>query len=238
MSHGFTTRGGGVSREPWGPLTLAAREDVGPDELLENWRRAVAALRGPEVGRVAVLSQVHGARVVEVVAPGGPLDPVAEADGAWTAEPELVLAVRVADCVPVLIAAPAGVAIAHAGWRGTAAGVVPTTVAALCAGTGCDPQELVAAIGPCISGASYEVGPEVVAGLLDAGLEPGQFLEATAGDRAYVDLGRAVVAQLRGCGVTEIDRVGGCTRTDPSLHSHRRDGPRSGRLAGLIARRA
>lgn len=106
LVHGFTTRRGGVSAEPWGPLTLARRDEVGPDELIENWRRATAALGGPGPERVAVLSQVHGARVVEVTEPGGPLEPVAEADGAWTAATDLVLAVRVADCVPVLLAAP------------------------------------------------------------------------------------------------------------------------------------
>lgn len=76
----------------------------------------------------------------------------------------------------------------------------------------------------------------MVAGLRDAGLDPTDFLHPTEGGRAHVDLGRAVAAQLRDAGVASVDRVGGCTRTDPELHSFRRDGARSGRLAGLIAR--
>ena len=145
---------------------------------------------------------------------------------------------RVADCVPVLLAAPGGVAVAHAGWRGTVAGVVPQTVQALCEGTGCSPDQIVAAIGPCISGEAYEVGDEVVAGLRSAGLQDADFMAPTNRARAHVDLGRAVAAQLEAAGVPQIDRIERCTQTDPELHSYRRDGPRAGRLAGLIVREA
>ena len=161
---------------------------------------------------------------------------VAEADGAWTAAPGVVLAVRVADCVPVLLAAPGGVAVAHAGWRGTAGGVVAATVDALCSGLGCDPGAIVAAVGPCISGRAYEVGGEVVAALRASGLAKEDFLALGHGSRPHVDLGRAVLRQLASAGVTRADRLDRCTFADPKLHSYRRDGAASGRQAGLIVR--
>lgn len=239
VAHGFTTRQGGVTPGPTGPLDLARREDVPDTALVENWRRVIEALAGPalQADDVALLHQVHGARVLEVSAPSGPLSVVGEADAAFTRRAGVVLAVRTADCVPVLLVGREAVAVAHAGWRGTAAGVVAATVDALVA-AGEDPADLVVAIGPSISGASYEVGEEVVDGLRASGLADADFLVAprSAGGRPHVDLRRAVAAQLRDCGVHHIDRVGGCTLADPTLHSHRRDGPRSGRMAGLIAR--
>ena len=227
---------GGVSGGGWGSLNLAVHRDQPASDLVENWRRTLKTLGGPGVERLAILSQVHGAHVVEVRTPGGPVDPVAEADGAWTMQVGLLLAVRTADCVPVLFAAPGAIGVAHAGWRGTAAGVVPKTVAAICAGVGCAPEELTAVVGPCISGKAYEVGNEVVAALLTSGLSAPDVLVDADGPRPHVDLGRAVLAQLRDCGVRQRDRIEACTWSDQRLHSHRRDGIASGRQAGLIVR--
>ena len=236
LRHGFTTRVGGVSEGGWGPLSLAAHPEQPASHLVENWRRALNALGGPGLERLAVLSQVHGARVVEVRMPGGPVEAVAEADGAWTTQEGLVLAVRTADCVPVLFAGPGAIGVAHAGWRGTAAGVVPETVAAICAGVGCAADALTAVVGPCISGAAYEVGDEVVQALLATGLAATDVLVDDAGPRPHVDLGRAVLAQLRDCGVGDRRRLAACTWSESHLHSHRRDGLSSGRQAGLIVR--
>lgn len=238
VRHGFTTRSGGVSEGPWGALTLAARPEVGPEELVRNWEIALDALGGPGPERVASMSQVHGAHVVRVAEPTGPHATIGEADGAWTTEPDLVLAVRTADCVPVLLAAPGAIGVAHSGWRGTVAGVVPATVRAMCEGGGFAPDRIVAAIGPCISGEAYEVGPEVVEALRSAGLDDADFLCATDGPRPHVDVGRAVEAQLRAAGVVQIERIERCTLRDRELHSYRRDGTSSGRLAGLIVREA
>jgi YfiH family protein len=148
-----------------------------------------------------------------------------------------VLAVRTADCVPVVIMGAAGVAVAHAGWRGTAAGVVGATVVALCGGSGMEPRDLIAVVGPHISGAAYEVGAEVVQGLAAAGLDPAEFVVAhSARGRPHVDLGRAVGGQLAALGVGIVAHIGGCTASDPQLYSHRADGPHTGRQAGLVAR--
>jgi YfiH family protein len=235
--HGFTSRDGGVSTGSLASLNLALRAGERPEALTENWRRVATTLSpGLSAADVAVLHQVHGAEVVEVRAPGGPLAPLAEADAAWTAVPGVVLGVRVADCAPVLLATPGGVAVAHAGWRGAAAGVVERTVAALCAGTHAAPSAVVAVVGPCISVDHFEVGEEVVAALAATGLDPAAFSRPGPRGRPMVDLAGVVLGQLALAGVVHAAAVRRCTVGDPAFWSHRRDGEGAGRFAGLIAR--
>ncbi len=237
VAHGFTTRAGGVSTGLHGALNLARRPDEGDETLRENWRRALVAL-GPGFGEdaLALAHQVHGAAVTHVATGAGPLGVVGAVDGLITTTPGVVLAIRTADCVPVLLAAPGGVGAAHAGWRGAVAGVVPATVAALCAATGARPDEVVAVIGPHISAAVYEVGDEVCAGLRAAGVPEVDFLRHGPRGRPHVDLGGAVAAQLRAVGVRDVTHVDGCTLGEPErFHSHRRDGAAAGRQAALVA---
>ena len=233
--HGFTTRAGGVSRGSWGSLNLARRPGEADSDLQENWHR-VASAAGLSAADVAIVSQVHGATVLEVGAASGPLETLGEADGMWTSAPGILLAVRIADCVPVLFASERGVAVAHAGWRGIAAGVVGATVRALCAGIGGEPKDLCAAVGPHISGAAYEVGSEVVDGLAASGVDPEVFVRPGRRGRPHVDLGAAVDAQLRSSGVSRVEHLGGCTYSDGRFHSFRRDGVAAGRMAGVVAR--
>ena len=173
---------------------------------------------------MAYASQVHGADVIEATAGGL----AGEADALVARQRGLLIAVRVADCVPVLVAGPMGVAAIHAGWRGVAAGVVGAGVAAL-GGSG----PLVAAVGPCISGARYEVGPEVIEGIAAAGV-PREVFVRPGPCRDHADLASAVAWQLRAAGVDEVDVLGACTLSDPALHSFRRDGDLSGRIAGVL----
>jgi len=232
VSHGFTTRVGGVSTGPLAHLNLARRPGEQDACLGENWSRVAAAL-GRKAADVALLNQVHGARVAHVRSPAGPLACVADADAAVTDVPDLVLTVRTADCVPVLLAAPGAVAVAHAGWRGAAAGVVRAVVEALCALAGCSPGEVVAAVGPCVSGPAYEVGDEVVLALEKAGVARGAFATLVPGARPHVDVGAHVTTTLSQLGVP-WERVRRCTGRDPALFSHRHDGPLTGRQAGVI----
>lgn len=234
--HGFTTRAGGVSTGPLASLNLAARPGETSDALEENWDRVLRSL-DPRLraSRVALLSQVHGAVVVRVDAPLGPHTAHGEADAAVTTELGVALAVRVADCVPVLLASPRGVAVAHAGWRGTAGGVVAATVQALLAATAEAPEAVRAFIGPHISAEAYEVGEEVVEGLRASGLPEGVF-RRRGPRRDHVDLGAAVAWQLESAGVCQIHALRACTARDDRFYSHRRDGAATGRLAGVIAR--
>ncbi len=231
--HGFTTREGGVSLGGCSSLNLAVRAGDPPECVQENWRR-VALRFGVEPAQIAVLSQVHGNRVLRVFEGRGALQPVGEADAAVCTVSGVLLAVRVADCVPVLFAAPGGIAVAHAGWRGVALQVVQRTVEALCMATGARPDAVVASIGPHISQPAFEVGEEVVEALVASGVAPEGWIDRT-GVRPHVDLGFVVREQLRGAGVISIDHLESCTYFDQRFFSHRRDGDASGRFAGVIA---
>lgn len=213
----FSTRRGGASRGPFASLNLGRTVpgDAGGDDpaaVAEN-RARLAAAAGVEL-RLA--RQVHGAALSTDDAP------LAEADGQVTARAGVGAAVLVADCLPVAVAGPRGVAMLHAGWRGLAAGVLAHGVRAL--GTG----PLAAAIGPGIGVCCFEVGDEV--------------REALAGHEGArrgrnLDLKRIARRQLREAGVEEVADCDLCTCCEPGLFfSHRRDGERTGRQAGVAWR--
>ena len=239
VPHAFSTRVGGVSPPPFDSLNLgnpageAARD---PEANVQANYRHLHDAAGCD-GRRVWTHQVHGSAVARV----GAADTFAcgqPADALVTSDPAAVLAIRVADCVPVLIATGDGrtVAAAHAGWRGVVGGIVPAAVAALLDHRpDVAPTDLVAAIGPCIGPDAFEVGPEVVAAFRAA------FGDAApvrpVGHKGFVDLQRAVRAQLVHTGVAE-DHVDGndrCTVRDAGdFFSHRRDNGLTGRMAALV----
>lgn len=234
LCHGFTTRFGGVSRGPLSSLNLARRPGEEDAALVENWGRVADAM-GLARGQVALMSQVHGARVLRVEEASGPLAVAGEADALVTTRPGLLLAARAADCVPILLAGPGGVAAVHSGWRGTALDVVGAAARALAHACGCATEALRALVGPCISGAAYECGEEVAQALRAAGLRDEEFTPPGDYPRAHVDLGAAVLAQLARAGVARRERLEVCTVADRRFFSHRGDGRLAGRFAGVIA---
>ncbi len=179
---------------------------------------------GTRLSRDAVLAesvqakQVHGTDVLRA-----PLDePEARADALWTSAPGLAVAVRTADCVPILLVDQRfrGVAAVHAGWRGSAARIAARAVAVLCGGIGARPAELCAAIGPHIGACCYEVDQPVVQAIGD----PDVFAPARPG-HAYLDLFELNRRQLVQAGLVaeSISSVRGCTSCDARFESHRRD---------------
>lgn len=255
LVHGFSTRLGGVSAGPYASLNLSTlakdeRSDFNT-AVAENFRRLRRALGCERLARVEV-RQVHGGRVW--VPPAEPVRPAAapEADAMVTDRWGKLLTVRVADCVPVLLAGMAeaaatgegamrgvrAVAAVHAGWRGVVAEVVPAAVAAMERQFGVRPAALVAAIGPHIGVARFEVGLEVAAAFEAGGLD--EAVHRNLGSRPHVDLGHAVRMQLQHSGVPaehiDMDTQTYCTHRDAELfYSYRRDGARSGRMAAVIA---
>lgn len=209
-------RAGNLShRRPHVPSVLAAdRADVGARTATD-----------PDAWHLMV--QVHGADVGVVDAATPPGAELRGVDALVTGEPDRVLAVAAADCVPVLLAAERGVAAVHAGRRGVAAGVVGAALAAL-------PGPAVrAAVGPAIGGCCYEVPAAMQADVL-AHVHPAAASTTTWGTPS-LDLPAAVVADLVAAGVDTV-RVGGCTRCEPGWFSHRAD-PGAGRHLGLVVRR-
>ena len=154
----FSTRRGGVSAAPFDSLNLGRSTLDEADCVTENRLRLLAAF-GATAELLATAGQVHGARVVEVTAPGHH----PECDALVTTVPGLALAVTTADCMSLLYSVAGGVAAAHAGWRGTAAGMPAAALAALCSRSGSSPADVSVHMGPCIRGCCYVVGPEVAA---------------------------------------------------------------------------
>jgi YfiH family protein len=220
----FTTRDGGFSAAPFDSLNPAGHVgDV--QEAVDANRTRIDGLAG---ARVAYMSQVHGNTIARVHR----ADERPQADGLITDTSGLALGVLVADCVPVLLhdASTGAVAAVHAGRQGIAKGVVARAVEALGALHPREGGAITAAVGPAICGACYEV-PETMRREV-AAIEPAAFATTSWGTPS-LDLRAAIEAQLRAAGVGLVHRVGGCTRENPHLFSHRRDGV-TGRCAGVI----
>ncbi|RYE95096.1 MAG: peptidoglycan editing factor PgeF [Myxococcales bacterium] len=241
FQHGFFTREGGVSAGPFASLNLSATSGDDPALVAENRARAAARL-GVAPAHLLVPSQVHGVEVA-LVDDASQADEVArrEADAlvALPGPVPLACGVRVADCVPVLVAErnSGAVAAVHAGWRGAVGGVVEAAVARLRELAGPDAR-LLAAVGPHLSVTAFEIGEEVAAQLEAAA--PGQPVVVRApGRRPHGDLRRLVAWQLARAGVEQVDHLEGCTLSEPErFFSFRRDGAQSGRhLAAIVPRR-
>jgi YfiH family protein len=183
------------------------------------------------------LRQVHGTRVVRI-GRGDAEEGAAPhaADAAVTVEPGIACVVQAADCLPVLLAARNGraVAAAHAGWRGLAAGVVGATVDALCEAAACAPAEVVAWLGACIGPRSFEVGADVLAAFeAEPGDAPQRFTPAREG-KWLADLSGLARDRLAAADVGRIDSADACTVEDASrFFSFRRDGV-TGRMAAAV----
>jgi YfiH family protein len=219
-----TTRTGGVSRGPFASFNLGAR--VGDDPAALKHNRAL--LRGRLPGDPVWLQQVHGTEVVDAES----ADALPRADGAVARTRHHVCAVLTADCVPVLLAHRGGAAvgIAHAGWRGLAAGVIEATLARMAV----PPQEVLAWLGPAIGPRVYEVGTDVYDAFV--GLDPGAVtaFELRGSGRFRADLWTLARRRLGAAGVAAAYGGGVCTYTDARrFYSYRRE-QTTGRFASLI----
>ncbi len=192
--------------------------------------------------QVLLIRQVHGATVA--FARRGVPDAwtMPEADAVISDDPSAAIAVRVADCAPVLIADRrlGVVAAIHAGWRGTMQSIVVEGVKALTRELGSKPSDLIAAIGPCLGPCCGEVGPEVVDAFRAAGHSEqvlAHWFSDGASGRPYLDLWQANRDQLMAAGLSEdaVFVAGLCSKTYAGLmHSYRAEGQRAGRMVGII----
>ena len=218
-----TTRAGGSSAGPFATLNLSLR--VGDDAARVERNRAV--LRACLPGEPAWIRQVHGTTVVDPDS----ASPETEADAAVSRRAGAVCAVMTADCLPVLLSDGAGsvVGIAHAGWRGLAAGVIEATVKAMAAPSG----DLIAYIGPGIGPRRYEVGDDVRRAFVAS--DPGAAgAFAGHGEGKYLaDLCALARRRLAAAGVDRVYGGGFCTASEERFFSFRRDRT-TGRMASLI----
>lgn len=248
VPHAFTTRIGGVSTRPYDSLNLglscglkpaqstqpSAPEDS-PDNIRENHARVFQAI-GCAAHQHAWAHQVHAADAVVVDMINASEHP--NADALITQTSGVVLSIRVADCVPILLAVRSGrvVAAIHAGWRGVVQGVVPKTIEKLSRQFDIPASELTAAVGPCIGSDHFEVGEEVADAFRYIQLH--QAVLSRPGSKPHIDLTRAVVMQLTASDIrqNQIDHADLCTFSNKEdFFSHRRDRGVTGRMAAIIA---
>jgi len=213
---------------------VAPADDAGTQRTIALNRRVVERLL-PSAPRW--LDQVHGAAVVDADVDRrqrSPADARPRADAAITRTADVVLAIRVADCLPALFAAADGSVLgaAHAGWRGLAAGVLENTVAAM----NCPPAGIVAWLGPCIGAPAYEVGDDVRDAFLRHDARAAAAFARGRPGKWHADLCALATRRLAGAGVTSVHGAALCTASDPArFFSFRRDGS-TGRMAAFVWR--
>lgn len=206
VRHGFFTREGGVSKDIFASLNCGPGSGDVRADVMENRRRVGEALSG----RLLTLYQIHSAEAVVVTQPWetGP-----QADAFATDVPGLALGILTADCAPVLFAdSEAGViGAAHAGWKGALGGVTDSAIAAM-ERLGAKRARIAAAIGPCISQANYETGPEFQ-----------ERFEERFFQGRHFDLEGYVAKRLESAGIGDIARLGACTYArEDAFFSYRR----------------
>ena len=221
-----TTRAGGVSSGEHASMNLGLSSGDAPENVARN--RAI--VRAVLPGDPAWLAQVHGNVVAD-------LDRLPEtgrprADAACTSMPGRVAVVLTADCLPVFLADRAGsrVAVAHAGWRGLAAGVLENTARSL----GVPGAEAIAWMGPAIGPEAFEVGPEVRAAFIQVDAAADSAFRAHKPGKYMADLYRLARMRLARAGVDEVFGGGYCTRSESERFFSYRRAQQSGRMGAFI----
>lgn len=235
LRHAVLTRHGGVSPEPWTSLNLGWSVGDDRERVERNYQRWSAAL-GLRRAELTTTWQVHGNRILVADAEhhGGSLG---KADGLITRVPGIPLVQRYADCTPILAYDPGQHAcgIAHAGWQGTVARTAQSLIQAMQTEFGCNPAEMVAAVGPAIGPCCYEVGANVIAAIQHSQTDPDTLLYPTRPGHARLDLWEANARQLHEAGIGQVVVAEMCTACHrDTFFSHRGDHGRSGRFAAFM----
>ena len=213
--HSFTTRLGGVSTGIFSSLNLAFHRGDREETVRENYRRLGLAL-GFDPAKMVLTRQTHS-DIIRVVSSddhqGFDHHFYPECDGLVTITPGTALVVFTADCTPILLHDPVtgAVGAAHAGWRGTAAGIGAKTVQAMVSAFGCDPENIRAAIGPNIGPCCFETDADVPNAMLDTYGDEAKMHINPAGNKFYVNLKEINALSLRRTGVRSIEISPSCT---------------------------
>lgn len=223
IRHGFFTRVGGVSEGIYAGKNCGFGSGDNPDNVARNRVRCIAEMTDG-IAALVTANQVHSADALVVDAPWQPED-FPRADAMVTDRTNIALGILTADCAPVLFADPQAMVVggAHAGWKGALGGVLEATIAAM-ASLGAEPRRIVAAVGPCIAQASYEVGPEFRDRFVAADPENRRFFrDGARPDHPHFDLSGYVVARLDRLGLAAVEADGHDTVAEEELFfSYRR----------------
>jgi polyphenol oxidase len=222
VAHGFFLRTGGVSEGIYASLNCGRGSGDARERVEENRSRAAEVLGVHQTALIGPY-QVHSARAVIAHKPWAASD-APEADAIVTNTPNLAASVLTADCVPILMAdAAAGVVAAvHAGWKGAKAGIIESAIEAM-ETLGARGSRIAAAIGPAISQAAYEVGPEFKAAFIAGCTDNERYFSQVQPSHIHFNLPGYVRDMLTNLGIEHISDAGVCTyRNESILFSYRR----------------
>ncbi len=243
VSHGFSTRAGGVSEGAFSSLNLGLFTEDDREHVTENYRRDLSLL-SIDPKHFVTVRQVHGNRVYLATEKdagnafsNGTIIP--EADALITNVPELALGTFYADCTPILLLDPVRKAIAsiHSGWRGTVAKIAGETVKAMQNAFGTNPADILACIGPSIKQCHFEVEEDAFQLFEDAFSDILLDYSIQIGKKFYIDTDALIIHTLTGAGVLaeNITKSNLCTFCkDETFFSHRKSGGKTGRMCAVI----
>ena len=245
VRHGFSTRRGGVSPAPYTSLNMGLAGGDDPANVRENRDRFLRAF-GISPGEAVSLRFIHSCKVVPVTRSNSGQgfhtykDVVAEADSMHTDDSRVALFLTFADCTPVLFLDPVhrAVGAAHAGWRGTAAGIVMEMVREMQEAYGSNPKDLIVCVGPSIDQDHFEVGREVFEAVSTHTVRLDRLLRPNSRGKWQFDIWQANVDQLLSSGVRP-ENITVVTQStflrDDLFFSHRRRlGGQTGRMGAFI----
>ena len=243
--HGFSGRLGGVSEAPYKSLNMGLHVGDKPEDVWQN-RQIFCQSLDAAAAKLVAPEQIHGDRIVRVTEKDAGrgakvyAEAIAGTDALITNVPGLPLLLCFADCTPVIFldAEKKAVGIAHAGWKGTVAGIAAKTVARMTEEFGSQPQDIIAGIGPAIGPCCYEVGEEVAAKFREAFPKEHEAVITSKNGRLHVNLWEANRRQLLQAEILpeHIEMAEACTACEHQWYfSYRADGGRTGRMAALIA---
>jgi len=233
ITHGIFGRLGGVSPHPYESLNMSTSTGDSKQNVDTNIALAYNSL-GIPIASLRTVTQVHGARTIATHTKQFRNN--INADGLITKTPNTSLFMRFADCAPIMLYDPINHAIAlgHAGWRGTLAGLASSIVATMKSTFGSKPDKLLAAIGPCITVNNYEVGQEV-ADLFHEAFEKTDDIIVYNNNSIRLDLIKANIHSLASSGVQSIETSNLCTSYNNNyFYSHRTEAKPSGRFGAVI----
>ena len=243
ICHFSSTRRGGVSNGEYASLNLGNFSDDSRENIIRN-RQLLCEELGIPFKNLVGAHQVHGTAVKLVDEPLVEMEDNARKsalegfDALICQTPGICITATTADCVPVLLFDPEtrSIAAIHSGWRSTLNNIVGCTISALQENFGVKPADLIAAVGPCISGAVYEVGAELESQFHINGFDTNQFFVQKNEGKFLFDIRLAVQKQLEAAGVSNIEISPHCTFSEPDLFfSARRQGIHSGRMLSGIS---
>lgn len=214
IAHGFFGRRGGVSEGVYASLNCGPGSGDDQTRVAENRRRVLNALADGTAACLVTVAQIHSADAVTVTEPW-PMGSAPKADAMVTDRPGIALGILAADCAPVLLADPEAhvIGAAHAGWGGAFGGVIENVVMAMTR-LGADPARILAAIGPCIGQASYEVGPEFEQRFAARDSASRSFFVPSPREGHWqFDLEAYVASRLKEAGIGTVKRLGADTYT-------------------------